>query len=144
MVMNQLRNVSDNKDKINNNITQKFTAKADSGCTSHFFPLVPKICNSIRKSDNNLNVVLPNNEIITSNVQGLIPIEGVSEKAKTTRLFPNIRAALISLGQLCDDDCTVTLRKNDMQVFRKDKLILEGSRNHNNGMWEIQLDNKQQ
>ena len=32
------------------------------------------------------------------------------------------------------------LKKEDMQVLRDDKVILTGTRNHDNGMWEVQLD----
>ena len=90
MLVNHLEGVNIKKINVINNSITKFTAIADYGCTSHFFPLAPKICSSVRQSDNNVKVVLPNNDVITSQMEGFLPIEGVSQQAKAARLFPNI------------------------------------------------------
>ena len=49
------------------------------------------------------------------------------------------RSSLISLGQLCDNDCRVILDKKKLYIDKDDKLVLEGNRNRTNGLWDIPI-----
>ena len=40
--------------------------------------------------------------------------------------FDHLNHSLISLGQLCDDGCTVVLTKNDLIVYKHNEKILKG------------------
>ena len=52
------------------------------------------------------------------------------------------RASLISIGQLCDDSCTVLLNKRKMLAIKENQIILEGNRNYSDGLWDIPIYNK--
>ena len=57
-----------------------------------------------------------------------------------TCIFPNLHSALLSVGQLCDSDCTVTFDKNKVLVYNKDKaLIATGFRDSKTRLWKIPL-----
>ena len=78
---------------------------------------------------------------LRSNISGQLPIKNLSTTATTAHVLPNLKSAsLLSMGQLCDDDCIVTLDKSKMTVEKNNKIILEGTRNINDGLWDIQLD----
>jgi hypothetical protein len=47
--------------------------------------------------------------------------------------------SLISIGQLCDDDCVAILDKRRLQVFKNNECILIGPRNKTDGLWDIVL-----
>ena len=96
-------------------------AKGDSGASNHYF---------CTKSSNTLldvcpdpygpTVTLPNNETIRATHQGHLPFAThLSPQATKTSLFPNLHNNLISVGQLCDDGCTVTFTKSTMKVAKK-------------------------
>ena len=47
--------------------------------------------------------------------------------------------SLISIGQLCDDDCIAIFSKNDLNIFKNNKLVLQGKRNKTGGLWNVPL-----
>ena len=46
-------------------------------------------------------------------------------------------ASLLSIEQLCDDNCLSLFTKAKLFIFKQNKLRLQGKRNHFNGMWTI-------
>ena len=61
-------------------------------------------------------------------------------KAKKATVLPDLKSSsLISLGQLCDDNCKVLLDKKKLQVFKENDVILEGIRNPKDGLWDIPI-----
>jgi hypothetical protein len=73
-------------------------------------------------------VVLPDSTHIQATHSGLLPFHrSLSDKAKTAHVLDGItNASLISVGQLCDDDCIVVLDKKLIQIFKNNKCIVEG------------------
>ena len=66
--------------------------------------------------------------------------KSLSKNATTANVLPNLQSAsLISLGQLCDDNCDVTLNKTSINVFKNKQKIVQGDRNPNNGLWDIPI-----
>ena len=64
----------------------------------------------------------------------------LSQEAQTGYIVPSLKnTTLISAGQLCDDDCIVTLDKNNAYVHKHDNLVLTGTRNKRDGLWDIQV-----
>ena len=43
------------------------------------------------------------------------------------------------MGQLCDDDCLVILSKNKLTVLKDNKMVLEGTKNKNDDLWDIPI-----
>jgi hypothetical protein len=48
-------------------------------------------------------------------------------------------SSLISLGQLCDDDCIAVLDKRRLQVYKNNECVLKGNRNPTDGLWDIPI-----
>ena len=48
-------------------------------------------------------------------------------------------ASLISMGQLCDDDCLVVLSKKKLAVVKNNKIVLRGTRNKKDDLWDIPI-----
>ena len=78
---------------------------------------------------------MKSSHIATLHLTGLIK-QGrqiqISQKMKTS--------PLISLGVLCDDRCTITLDKQEMLVQENGQEIIKGTRNKQNGIWEVPLE----
>ena len=56
------------------------------------------------------------------------------------RLWPlKLMFSHISLGQLCNDDCKIYLDKTTMQVTKDNKLVLTGTHNIQDGLWDVSL-----
>ena len=74
-----------------------------------------------------------------SSTKGHLPLSSLlTKQAKEALLIPELRSSsLISLGQLCDDNCTVELTKHYLRVYKNGKIILRGIRNYNDGLWDI-------
>ena len=67
-------------------------------------------------------------------------------KTTTANIFDDKdlkNASLISLGQLCDDDCKVFLDKRKLAVYKNDKLIIHGSRNYSDRLWDVHFPTKE-
>lgn len=90
-------------------------------------------------------VRLPKNHFITSTVKVHLPIPSLSIKATKTHIFKDLRSAsLISIGQICDNDCLALFSKFNLKIFNKNgKTILSGTLNTADGLWDVNLtDNK--
>ena len=84
-------------------------------------------------------VTLPNFKDIYATEQGNLPLSRkLSKTARIATLLPELRSSShLSLGQLCDDDFDILLNKKKMYVIKEDELILQGTRNKLNGLWNI-------
>ena len=56
-----------------------------------------------------------------------------SKKAPT---FASINSNFMSSPELRDDDCVCTLRKYNFECFKEGETVVEGPRNHSDGMWD--------
>ena len=72
---------------------------------------------------------------------GELPIpELLSTYSKKASIFEDLHSSLISLGQLCDDDCFALLGKHEMEILKNQKVILRGTRsNTGDGLWDIPI-----
>ena len=102
------------------------------------------------RDENTLIIVWPNNPPTTttllnhsalqSTLQGNLPIKYLSETATNTKLFNNLNHCLISLGQLCDDSCTIILTKKNLKVIKNNSLILMDTRSTTgDSLWDIPI-----
>jgi hypothetical protein len=85
--------------------------------------------------------MLPDSTHVQATHSGLLPLHhGLSKTAKTAHVLDGMtNSSLISIGQLCDDDCIAILDKRRLQVFKNSKCILLGPRNKTDGLWDIVL-----
>ena len=119
---------------LSNFINIKQEAYLDSGCTSHFLASTA-VCKNKRNGQLPVNVILPNGGGIESTTTAHALLPGVSNRGRTARVFDEMNVNLISVGQLCDDGCTVTFTANKANVIKNNQTIMSAHRNHNNGMW---------
>ena len=55
-------------------------------------------------------------------------------------ILPALKSSsLVSLGQLCDDQCVVLLSNKDLHVIKDNKIIMQGKRNPTDGLWDIPI-----
>jgi hypothetical protein len=100
--------------------TNTIIAKADSGASSHYFKQQDaQALSNLRPTRNGLNVLLPDSTTIQATHEGQLKLHpSLSTKASTAHVLDGItNASLISLGQLCDDNCVTVLDKKKLQVF---------------------------
>ena len=70
--------------------------------------------------------------------KGIVHIhDNISAKASEVLVFPHIKNEwLISIGQLCDDNCIVIFTKNKFYVTKKGKYLFQGRRNNKDKLWD--------
>ena len=62
----------------------------------------------------------------------------LSTHAQTAMILPHLKSTLlISIGQLCNDNCNVLLNKSCLIAIQNNKIILEGIRNSYDNLWDI-------
>ena len=85
------------------------------------------------------SVLLPNSSTIAVTSQGKLPLSPkLSSYACNTMVFSDLKSAsLISINQLCDDNCNVLLNKKKLIVVKDDAIILQGVQNFTDGLWDI-------
>ena len=110
--------------------------KADSGASgTYLMETHAKKLHNLQQTTNGPAVGTPTGIRIEPNKNGNLPFDGLSEEAKQAHVFPELTSAsLLSMGQLCDDDCTAIFTKNDLQIFKNGKLLIKGLRNRKDGL----------
>ena len=108
----------------------------DTGATGHF--LTPDhAAPHATKPTPPIHVKLPNEKVISSTHQTTIPLTGTDHLPRSARqahIFPHLGTSLISVGQLCDHDCTATFKKHSATVEHNNNVIIRGTRT-SNGLW---------
>ena len=74
----------------------------------------------------------------TTTAHAILP--DVSDDGKIARIFDDIKVNLLSVGQLCDDGCTVTFMATKAHVIKNNKIIMSAPQNQFNGMWVYSFD----
>ena len=115
--------------------------KADTGASAHYVKKDDtSILYNIKPSKHPKQVQLPDESIIKSTHDANLPINGVNISATTATVFPALTSSsLLSIGQLCNDDCIAVFTKENMKVLKDEKIILHGIRNQSDGLWDVPL-----
>ena len=84
-------------------------------------------------------IVLPNGDTISASSKRILPISSkLSTQVRTAMILLGLNSAsLISIDQLCDDECNIYLNKKTLIAVKDKEIILEGTRNHTDGLWDI-------
>ena len=65
-------------------------------------------------------------------------MRNLTEEGSTAKIFLGLSSAsLISLGQLCDDDCRIFLDKKILIAVKEEVILLEENQTFNDGLWDI-------
>ena len=76
---------------------------------------------------------------MASTHQAQIPLKNSSSQAKHAEIIPNLHSSIISIVQLCDDECIVNFDKHKFIVIKNKDIIIEGYRDPTNGLWRLPL-----
>ena len=73
----------------------------------------------------------------------------MTSRAKTATILPNLKSSsLVSLGQICDDNCTVVMDKSKLVATKSNKIkvsyknqdvLLKGIRNPTDGLYDVNI-----
>ena len=117
------------------------SALLDSGATGTYVSSddVPHLRQSIFIS-NGPSVLSASGTVMTSHQRGTLPLSPLlSDTAQSAFVLDDLRTGtLISLAQLCDDDCVAIFSKFDVKIVKKDTVIITGRRT-SNGLWSIPI-----
>ena len=82
--------------------------------------------------------------IISPTKKAILPLSNeLNEKARVAYSFDNFKCgSLISIGQLCDDDCVAIFTKYDVQIIGRNEILIRGKQT-DNVLWNIPLSNNQ-
>jgi hypothetical protein len=120
-----------------------FLAKADSGASSHYFRQNDQHALSrLHPTPFGPTVMLSDSTHTRVTQTGKLSLHSsLSAKAKQAHILDGItNSSLISLGQLCDDNCVAILDKTKINIFKHATCILSGPRNPTtDASWDIPL-----
>ena len=90
---------------------------------------------------NGPTIHLPKDERITASKNGILPMDKtLSTRAKMVYVLPQITSSLLlSMGQLCKNDCIAIFNKQKLHVYKNNICILVGHRNKADGLWDVHL-----
>ena len=116
-------------------------AKGDSAASHHYWRPEDQHYLTEPSPNTAIQVQLPNASKIGSTVQGQLPLHRkLSTTAKNAIVLPALKSSsLISLGQLCDDNCKIELHKRELKVCKNKQSMLKGNRNYQDGLWDIPI-----
>ena len=105
--------------------------KANTGASRHYFcQHDSSILKNIQKITYEIKLHLPNNDVLESNMRGVLPVQGLSSTAKEIQILPSLKnTLLLSIGQLCNDNCITIFTHTDMLILKQGHVILRGKRN---------------
>ena len=117
-------------------------AIADTGATGHYIsPNHMYTCKNITPTTHGPTVLAANGHQMTPTHNVMVPLApALSPQAQKGHILQNLSTgSLISIGSLCDDNCTATFSKDHVIVTKNGKLIVHGTRNKVDGIWHIPL-----
>ena len=91
-------------------------AIADSGASQHYLMKTDeKYCTNVKRTTNGPRVQMPNNEHIRGTHSMNLQLHpSLSRTAQKAHSFDHLKSgSLLSIGQLCDDDCVAIFTKYD-------------------------------
>ena len=119
------------------------TGIPDTGASKHF--LQPKTISSCAKitllTSSPIQVTAADGGKMQATHKVQIPLSlNLSPKAQIGYILNGLSTGLlVSIGQLCDDDCIILFHKYYVKIIKNGKVIIEGKRDNNNKLWTIPL-----
>lgn len=113
----------------------------DSAATHHFTPISTLNMSQSHKIHMGPTVRVATGQTTIPKYAALLPLHpSLSKEAQHTYVLDNLPAGtLISLGQLCDDDCIALFTKYNVKIIKNNQIIIvEGKRNdQRTGLWQL-------
>jgi hypothetical protein len=87
-----------------------------------------------------LNVNMPNGTTIQLSHTCNLLLTDLPHQARQAHILPGlVHSPLISAGQLCDNECSVTFTQDLVTVSRNGKDVMYGSRDPKSRLWRVNL-----
>ena len=102
--------------------SQNIILKADTGASQHFASDRHRdFLQNLKPTFNQFPAILPDSSrIISSHIGNLPLLKEILSQGSTTLVYPKItNESLLSIGQLCDDDCLALFTKKHVLVTKK-------------------------
>jgi hypothetical protein len=123
-------------------VTTDDTAILDSGCTSNFLSAAAP-CSDKQAAHVPLNVNMPNGTTIQSSHTCNLLLTELPPQSRQAHILPGlVHNSLISVGQLCDNGCSVTFTQDKVTVSKIEKCVMYGSRDPKSRLWKVDLKHK--
>jgi hypothetical protein len=120
-------------------VTANDTAIMDSGCTINFLSAAAP-CSDKQAAHVPLNVNMPNGMTIQSSHTCNLLLTDLPPQARQAHILPGlVHNSLISVGQLCDNGCSVTFTQDQVTVSKNKKWVMYGSRDPKSRLWRVDL-----
>ena len=86
-------------------------------------------------------ILAANGAIMPITAQGQLPLSShLSPAAQQAFVLDDLTTGtLVSLGQLCDDNCIALFTKYNVHIIKNDQVIIQGKREAN-GLWLVPID----
>ena len=140
--LHKIKHFSSNYVAVNTTPSTVFKLNTDSGATCHYLKNEDSsFLQNLTKLPDGLHATLPNTSTIQATYSGLLPfVDILSPQAKTSFIFPGLsNESLLSVGQFCNNNCIAIFTKHKMYILKENKIILQGHRNFNDGLWDVQF-----
>ena len=137
-----------NKDKINNPISYTHAVIpptnppfiVDTGATSHYIiPAHQGKCTNVQRTQSGPLVAAASGDTMRATHKATLPLSPhINIKAQTGHILDSLQTgSLISIGQLCDDNCVVIFTKNNVFITKNGITLISGYRSHPHGLYTI-------
>jgi hypothetical protein len=118
------------------------TSILDSGCTINFLSAAAP-CSDKQAAHVPLNVNMLNGATIQSSHTCNLLLTNIPHQARQAHILPGlVHNSLILVGQLCDNECSVTFTHDQVTVSRNGKDVMYGSRSPKARLWRVNLKQK--
>jgi hypothetical protein len=98
------------------------------------------LCSDTQAAHVPLNVSMPNGTTIQSSHTCNLLLTDLTPQARQAHILPGlVHNSLISVGQLCDNGCSVTFTQEQVTVSKNGKCVMYGSRHPGSRLWRVNL-----
>ena len=138
---------------VENSSHKKFViAKGYSAASQNYWREEDKHCLTNIRPYTGTSVILPDGDTLTANQQGIINISSkLSKLAQRATVLKNLTSSLlISLGQICNDKCTVIMQADKLYAAKTKDVVIQvetkntlmtGYRNPSDELYNIPITN---
>jgi hypothetical protein len=124
------------------NATTDDTAILDSRCTINFLSAATP-CSDKQVAQVPLNVNMPSGTTTQSSHTCNLLLTDLPPQARQAHILPGlVHNSLISVGQLCDNECSVTFTQDQVTVSKNGTNVMYRSRDPKSRLWRVNLKKK--
>ena len=117
-------------------------AIVDMGATGHYLDTTAEqYCTNTQHTNARPSIRVANSKNIDTTKRVLVPLaKELLTKAKVRHIFDSLQSgSLITIGQLCNNDCVALFTKYDVKIYKDGLVIIVGEHNETNSLWNIPL-----